>query len=97
MGVAAPTPHARLFSLWYLNNIELNESRRTKEPLRLNEVDRLTKEAREHARKLGQENWLEMCETFNEHTSLFKVWVLFNALPGETRTRQAVPYMTLEK
>ncbi|KAG0415106.1 hypothetical protein HPB47_007719 [Ixodes persulcatus] len=72
--VNGPTSDTRLLSLWQKRVNHLNMYRAERKRKDLQAANQLAKEAHIYASKLNQTNWLDLCESFNEHTSLAKMW-----------------------
>lgn len=82
-----PTPDAHLLHLWdrraEWQARYLEHGRRYRDLLR---VRRTTAAARRYARQLYQERWLNHCATFDERTSLAKLWSTFRAIGGRRKS-----------
>ncbi|XP_029826911.3 uncharacterized protein LOC115312129 [Ixodes scapularis] len=91
----SPTPDTHLLSLWDHRTRKLTEYRKTKDRNTLKEVNRITAEAEEYARKLRVNEWLDHCASFDQRTSIRKLWRTFRGMLGITKVRNTIENMAL--
>ncbi|XP_042148480.1 uncharacterized protein LOC121837099 [Ixodes scapularis] len=89
------TPDTHLLSLWDHRTRKLTEYRKTKDRNTLKEVNRITAEAEEYARKLRVNEWLDHCASFDQRTSIRKLWRTFRGMLGITKVRNTIENMAL--
>lgn len=91
----APTPDTRLLALWRKRTNYLRRYRRTHKRRDIRKANKYAKEAQRHANRLCRDDWIKLCEEFNERTSLRRMWAVSNAMLGKSKGGNTAPNLAL--
>lgn len=80
-----PNPDTHLLSLWRHRQELIDKYRTSRNRKDLTEANKLAKEAQSYANKLCIDNWNDLCESFNEHTSITRMWSICNSMLGKKK------------